>query len=92
MTRDELNKVIAIKQQILDLRVAKQENLVAIQKGYYTPDGPQSFPSQCKQLMTDVVVNYYDYEISKLQHQLDAMTFVLSAEELINLTAETSNP
>lgn len=92
MTHDGLSKAIALRQQIADLRIAKQENLSAIQRGYYTPDKFQSFPAQCKQLMTDVIVNYYDYEISKLQHQLDAMTFVLSAEELINLTAETSNP
>lgn len=92
MTREEIDKAVELRQQISELKHAKQENLIAIQKGYYTPDGPQSFPSQCKQLMTDVVVNYYDYEISKLQHQLDAMTFVLSAEELINLTSETSNP
>lgn len=57
------------------LKQLKRSNITAVERGYWTEEGShmRSFPAACKQPMTDILVAYYDREITLVQAKLDAI-------------------
>jgi hypothetical protein len=74
MTEKDWEYVNALFKNIEDLRQRKKEDIEAIQRYYRTGGGYcASFPSVCKQPMTDILCAYYDREIAMAQAKLNAV-------------------
>lgn len=74
MTEKEWKRINYIMKEIERLRQEKRSNIVAIQNYYRTDGGAiMSFPSVCKQPMSNIICAYYDREIAMVQAQLDAI-------------------
>ena len=74
MTEKDWKYVNTLFKNIEDLRQRKREDIEAIQKHYRTDGGLwASFPSICKQPMTDILSAYYDREIALAQAKLNAV-------------------
>ena len=74
MTEKEWKYVNTLFKDIEELRQRKKENIEAVQRHYRTEGGfLTSFPSVCKQPMTDILCAYYDREIAMVQAKLNAV-------------------
>ena len=74
MTEKDLKYIRTLFKDIEVLRQRKKEDLEAVQRHYRTDRGQwASFPSICKQPMTDILCAYYDREIAITQAKLDAI-------------------
>lgn len=74
MTEKEFYKVKNIVSDIESLKRRKQIALEAVQRHFWWDDEMMhSFPSACKQPMTDILCAYYDREIAMVQAKLDAV-------------------
>lgn len=82
MTEKDWKYVKTLIRDIEDLRQRKKEDVEAVQKHYRTDRGLcESFPSVCKQPMTDILCAYYDREIAMAKAKLDAIEIRLSNSE-----------
>lgn len=74
MTEKDWKYVNTLFKDIETLRQRKKEDIEAVQR-YYRTDGGflTSFPSVCKQPMTDILCAYYDREIAMAQAKLNAV-------------------
>lgn len=74
MTEKEWKYVNTLFKDIETLMQRKKENIEAVQRHYRTDGGfLTSFPSVCKQPMTDILCAYYDREIAMVQAKLNAV-------------------
>lgn len=74
MTEKDWKYVNKLFKDIEDLRQRKKEDVEAVQRYYRTAGGYcASFPSVCKQPMTDILCAYYDREIAMAQAKLNAV-------------------
>jgi hypothetical protein len=74
MTEKDWKYVSTLFRDIEDLRQRKKEDIEAVQRHYRTDGGLwASFPSVCKQPMTDILCAYYDREIAMAQAKLNAV-------------------
>lgn len=74
MTEKEFYKVKDIISDIERLKRSKQIALDVVQRYFMWDDGMNhSFPSICKQPMTDILCAYYDREIAMAKAKLDAI-------------------
>jgi hypothetical protein len=74
MTEKEWKYVNTLFKDIETLRQRKREDIEAVQRHYRTDGGLwASFPSVCKQPMTDILCAYYDREIAMAQAKLNAV-------------------
>lgn len=74
MTEKDWEHVRELFNNIADLRRRKRLDIEAVQKHYRTDGGAYaSFPSICKQPMTDILCAYYDREIAMAQAKLNAV-------------------
>ena len=74
MTEKDWERVSALIKNIETLRQRKMADIEAVQKHYRTDGGfYASFPSICKQPMTDILCAYYDREIALAQAKLNAV-------------------
>lgn len=74
MTEKEFYKVKDIVSDIESLKRRKQIALDAVQKHFWWDDEMMhSFPSVCKQPMTDILCAYYNREIAMAKAKLDAI-------------------
>lgn len=74
MTEKDFYKVRDIVSEIESLKRRKQTALEAVQRHFWWDDEMMhSFPSACKQPMTDILCAYYDREIAMVQAKLDAI-------------------
>ena len=74
MTEKDWEYVSSLFKNIEDLRQRKKEDIEAVQRHYRTDGGLwSSFPSICKQPMTDILCAYYDREIAMAQAKLNAV-------------------
>ena len=74
MTEKEWKYVNTLFKDIETLMQRKKENIEAVQRHYRTDGGfLASFPSVCKQPMTDILCAYYDREIAMVQAKLNAV-------------------
>lgn len=74
MTEKEFYKVKDIISDIERLKHSKRIALDAVQRHFWWDDDMEhSFPSICKQPMTDILCAYYDREIAMAQAKLDAI-------------------
>lgn len=74
MTEKDFYKVKDIVSEIENLKRRKQIALDVVQRYFTWDDGMKhSFPSVCKQPMTDILCAYYNREIAMAQAKLDAI-------------------
>lgn len=74
MTEKEFYKVKDIVSDIENLKHRKQIAVDAVQRHFRWDDEMiHSFPSVCKQPMTDILCAYYDREIAMAKAKLDAI-------------------
>lgn len=74
MTEKDFYKVKDIVSEIEILRNRKRIALDAVQRHFWWDDNMEhSFPSICKQPMTDILCAYYDREIAMAQAKLNAV-------------------
>lgn len=74
MTEKDFYKVKDIVSEIENLKRRKQIALDAVQRHFWWDDEMMhSFPSVCKQPMTDILCAYYDREIAMAQAKLNAI-------------------
>lgn len=74
MTEKDWKYVNTLFKGIETLRQRKKEDIEAVQRHYRTDGGFwASFPSVCKQPMTDILCAYYDREIAMAQAKLNAV-------------------
>lgn len=74
MTEKDWKYVNTLFKDIETLRQRKREDIEAVQRHYRTDGGfLTSFPSVCKQPMTDILCAYYDREIAMAQAKLTAV-------------------
>lgn len=74
MTEKDWKYVSSLFKDIATLRQRKRTDIEAVQKHYRTDGGLYaSFPSICKQAMTDILCAYYDREIAMAQAKLNAV-------------------
>lgn len=74
MTEKDFYKVKDIIWDVEDLKRRKRIALDAVQRHFWWDDEMEhSFPSACKQPMTDILRAYYDREIAMAQAKLDAI-------------------
>lgn len=74
MTEKDFYKVKDIVSEIEILRNRKRIALNAVQQHFWWDDDMMhSFPSICKQPMTDILCAYYDREIAMAKAKLDAI-------------------
>lgn len=74
MTEKDWDYISTLFKDIETLRQRKKEDIEAVQRHYRTDRGLwSSFPSICKQPMTDILCAYYDREIAMAQAKLNAI-------------------
>ena len=74
MTEKDFYKVKDIVSEIENLKRRKRIAIDAVQRYFSWGDGMNyTFPSVCKQPMTDILCAYYDREIAMAQAKLDAI-------------------
>ena len=82
MTEKEWKYVNELFKDIETLRQRKRTDIEAVQKRYRTDGGLYaSFPSICKQPMTDILCAYYDREIAMAQAKLNAVEIRFGSPE-----------
>jgi hypothetical protein len=74
MTEKEWKHVQTILRHMEDLKCEKRLCIASVQNYFRLNDGAtMSFPSACKQPMSNILCAYYDREIAMVQAQLDAI-------------------
>ena len=74
MTEKDFYKVKDIVSEIENLKRRKRIALDAVQRHFWWDDEMEhTFPSVCKQPMTDILRAYYDREIAMAQAKLNAI-------------------
>ena len=74
MTEKEWKRIQTITRHMEDLKCEKRLCIASVQNNFRLSDGAiMSFPSACKQPMSNILCAYYDREIAMVQAQLDAI-------------------